>query len=704
MLTRRPVVAVRGLAVLGAVAVVAVLVAISFSGAAAATALADPGAAVRWGLPVVDVLTDLALAVTLGALALVIGIVPRRAAVEAHPDRRSTAPGGTSAVGAAWPAGTTVTAVAAGVWTVLAVVRVVLTYAQVSGSPVDLGSSGAQLWLFVTQVDVGRAYAGIVLVAAAVTALALAVGTPTGAGWTGALALVALWMQSGTRHASGAAHHEVATEAVLLHLLGAAVWIGALAALALLARRLGTDLPVAVRRYSVVAGWCLAAVGVSGLVNGFIRVGGWSDLGTRYGLLLITKAVLLAALGALGLAHRRMVIPQLSTGAGGAFARLVLVELAVMVAVALSSSAPPVPNAPVSDTSPAFRVIGHSLPPELTGARWFTVWNWDVVTAAAAAAGLVVYLRWVWRLHRRGDRWPVGRTAAWVTAMVVFVWTTSGGPNAYGHVLFSAHMVQHMVLATLVPVFLALSAPVSLALRALPARSTRLAGDTSRGPREWILVLVHSRVGRFLANPVVAAANFVASMIVFYYSGVFEWSLRTTEGHLFMVVHFSLVGYLFANALIGVDPGPQRPGYPQRLLLLFATMGFHAFFGISLMSGDGLLVADWFGLLGRPWGPSAIADQQAGGGIAWGIGELPTLALAVAVAVAWARDDERLARRRDRQVDRAGDIEMDEYNAMLARLAGRDAGQRSDGRRDEPHDARQHDASQHDASQGETDR
>lgn len=694
MLTRRPVVAVRGLAVLATVAVVAVLVAVSFSGAAAATALADPGAAVRWGLPVVDVLTDLALAVTLGALALVIGIVPRRAPVEAHPERRGTAGGGAAAVGAAWSAGTTVAAVAAGVWTVLAVVRMVLTYAQVSGSPVDLGSSGAQLWLFVTQVDLGRAYAGIVLVAAAVTALALVVGTPTGAGWTGALALVALWMQSGTGHASGAAHHEVAAEALLLHLLGAAVWIGALAALALLARRLGTDLPAAVGRYSVVAGWCLAAVGVSGLVNGFLRVGGWSDLGTRYGLLLITKAVLLAALGALGLAHRRATVPRLSTGAGVAFARLVLVELAVMgavsgVAVALSSSAPPVPNVPVADTSPAFRVIGHSLPPELTGARWFTVWNWDVVMAAAAAAGLVVYLRWVWRLRRRGDHWPVGRTAAWVTAMVVFVWTTSGGPNAYGHVLFSAHMVQHMVLATLVPVFLALSAPVSLALRALPARSTRLAGDTSRGPREWILVLVHSRVGRFFANPVVAAANFVASMIVFYYSGVFEWSLRTTEGHLFMVVHFSLVGYLFANALIGVYPGPQRPGFPQRLLLLFATMGFHAFFGISLMSGDGLLVADWFGLLGRPWGPSAIADQQAGGGIAWGIGELPTLALAVAVAVAWARDDERLARRRDRQVDRSGDTEMDEYNAMLARLAGRDAGQQPEPRPDEPHDAPQ---------------
>ena len=83
-------------------------------------------------------------------------------------------------------------------------------------------------------------------------------------------------------------------------------------------------------------------------------------------------------------------------------------------------------------------------------------------------------------------------------------------------------------------------------------------------------------------------------------------------------------------------------------------------------------VADWFGLMGRPWGPSALVDQQLGGSVAWGIGELPTLALAIGVAFAWSRDDERTARRRDRRVDRAGDPELDEYNAMLERLSARD--------------------------------
>ena len=123
--------------------------------------------------------------------------------------------------------------------------------------------------------------------------------------------------------------------------------------------------------------------------------------------------------------------------------------------------------------------------------------------------------------------------------MVLFFWATNGAPALYGHVLFSAHMVQHMVLAMVVPLFLALSAPVTLALRALPVRSTQLRDDDSRGPREWILAIVDSHVGHFLAHPVVAAVNFIGSMLLFYYSGLFEWSLRSRVGHLAMVVHFT---------------------------------------------------------------------------------------------------------------------------------------------------------------------
>jgi putative copper resistance protein D len=228
-------------------------------------------------------------------------------------------------------------------------------------------------------------------------------------------------------------------------------------------------------------------------------------------------------------------------------------------------------------------------------------------------------------------------------------------------------MLGHMLLTMMIPVLLVPGAPITLAARAIRKRT-----DGSRGAREWILAAVHSRYAGVLANPIVAAVLFAASLWIFYYSPLFRWATNNHVGHVWMVVHFLATGYLFVQALIGIDPVPYRAPYPLRLLLLLGTMAFHAFFGLSLMTGSGLLLADWYGAMGRDWGLSAIADQQAGGGIAWSIGEIPTIILAIIVAISWARSDDKVSKRLDRKADRDGDADLAAYNAMLAKRAERD--------------------------------
>ena len=139
-----------------------------------------------------------------------------------------------------------------------------------------------------------------------------------------------------------------------------------------------------------------------------------------------------------------------------------------------------------------------------------------------------------------------------------------------------------------------------------------------------------------------------------------------------MIVHFLITGYLFVQSLIGIDPVKYRLPYPFRLLLLLGTMAFHAFFGLSIMQMHGLMLADWFGAMGRTWGATPFDDQQTAGGIAWSIGEIPTVALAIVVAIQWSRSDERETKRSDRNADRTGDAELKAYNEQLARLAARD--------------------------------
>jgi len=279
---------------------------------------------------------------------------------------------------------------------------------------------------------------------------------------------------------------------------------------------------------------------------------------------------------------------------------------------------------------------------------------------------VVLYLAGVRRLRRRGDAWPVHRTVLWVIGWAIFIYATCGAPGQYGKVMFSLHMVMHMALMMAVPIFLVPAAPVTLALRALKART-----DKTLGPREVILAVVHSRWAAFFVNPLVAAVMFFGSLIAFYYTAWFEWSLSTHSGHVVMVVHFLLTGYTFVWALAGKDPGPPKWSPPLRLMVLIGTLAAHAFFGLALMSGTWLLAPTFFKTIDMPGVDDLLADQQLAGMIAWGIGELPTVVLAMMVTLDWLRSDDREAKRHDRKADRDGDADLTTYNEHLAQLARR---------------------------------
>lgn len=655
-------------AVAGVAALVAGLLA---TGAAAATLVDDSGALTRWGLPVARTVSDLAAALTIGLLVLGAYALPAR-------QRRARREAGGRHDAAAQPidgvalSATRYASVAAVVWVAASALVVVLSYSSLAGAPVTSAGFATQLAHFVPELDALRALlisAGLAAVVAVGAAMATREST---VGWMALLSLLALMPIALTGHAAGTQGHELAVDSLAMHLVGVTVWMGGLAALVLLRRELGGSTADAVSRYSTLAAWCFALVAVSGVVNATLRLGGWSNLATAYGAVLVAKTVALLALGAAGWRHRGTLIAGLRAGRGAAFWRLVVAELVLMgvatgLGVALSASAPPQADVLEGTTDLAEQVTGYPMPGPVSGWQWLTDVRPDLLWLTVVAVLGGAYLVGVRRLARRGDRWSVLRTVSWLLGLAVLVWVTSGAPGIYGRVLFSAHMLGHMTLSMVIPPLLVLGAPVSLAMRAMTARR-----DGSRGPREWLLAVVHSRLLTLLSHPVVAAGIFAGSLIAFYYSPLFGLALRTHTGHVLMHVHFLLAGYLFSSVLIGVDPGPARPVYPLRLLVLFATMAFHAFFGVALMQGSQLLAPDFFTGLVRTWGRSPLADQQLGGSIAWGIGELPTVMLGMGVAYAWVRSDDRESRRSDRAADRDGDAELAEYNARLAALAERE--------------------------------
>ncbi|MFG2550610.1 cytochrome c oxidase assembly protein [Streptomyces sp. NPDC048581] len=292
-------------------------------------------------------------------------------------------------------------------------------------------------------------------------------------------------------------------------------------------------------------------------------------------------------------------------------------------------------------------------------------WSTDPFFLVACLVGLALYAWGVVRLRRRGDSWPVGRTVSYVVGVLSVMLMMCTGLNDYGMVMFSVHMVQHMVISMLSPILILLGAPVTLALRALPP-----AGRGRKGLREWLLALLHSRYMRIITHPAFTIPLFIASLYALYFTPMFDFLMGSKTGHIAMMVHFLAVGVVFFWPIIGVDPGPQRPGYLLRMLELFAGMPFHAFFGIALMMASEPMV-ETFKNPPASLGIEALADQNAAGGIAWAFSEIPSVLVLIALLFQWYRSEQRQARRKDRAADRDGDKELEAYNAYLASLNAR---------------------------------
>ncbi|MGW5968553.1 cytochrome c oxidase assembly protein [Streptomyces sp. NPDC055186] len=310
---------------------------------------------------------------------------------------------------------------------------------------------------------------------------------------------------------------------------------------------------------------------------------------------------------------------------------------------------------------------GHGMTmdlPPFTLARGLA-WSTEPFFLVSCLLALALYGWAVVRLTRRGDKWPVGRTVSFVLGVLSILLMMCTGLNEYGMVIFSVHMVQHMMISMVSPILILLGAPITLALRALPP-----AGRGRKGPRELLLMLLHSRYIRVVTHPMFTIPMFIASLYGLYFTPLFDFLMGSQVGHIAMMVHFLAVGLVFFWPIMGVDPGPHRPGYLMRMLELFAGMPFHAFFGIAVMMASTPMVST-FANPPASLGIDALADQNAAGGIAWAFSEVPSVLVLIALLFQWYASEKRHAKRTDRAADRDGDKELQAYNAYLASLHAR---------------------------------
>ncbi|MCV7281193.1 bifunctional copper resistance protein CopD/cytochrome c oxidase assembly protein [Mycolicibacterium flavescens] len=646
-----------GVAVLAG-AVAAGIGALSLADALTATGLPNPGPVTTYGLPFIRAAGEIAAVIAVGSFLFAAFLTPpqKNGVLDAAGYRALRLGTGASAV-----------------WTVCAALLVPLTVSDVSGQPLLGNLDPVAIWSAAGLVETANAWRWTAFLAAAVTVASLPVLRWS---WTPVLlagTLTTLMPLVLTGHSSTGGDHDLATNSLLFHLVAGSLWAGGLLALLAHALRRGAHADLAARRFSAIALWCFVVMAVSGVLNALSRIQLGDLLHTHYGLLIIAKVVALGLLAVIGWQQRRSGVAALQADreARAPLIRLALVEAALFgatfgIAVGLGRTPPPPPP---RLPSPVEVAIGYDIAGPPTLARVLFDWRFDLIFGTAAIVFAIVYLVGVRRLRRRGDAWPVGRTIGWLCGCAALLIATSSGLGRYMPAMFSMHMIAHMTLSMLVPILLVLGAPMTLALRVLPTAGR----NDPPGPREWLLAALHSRVSRFLTNPIIATVVFVAGFYGLYFGGLFDAAVDSHGAHVLMNLHFLLSGYLFYWVVIGIDPAPRQLPQLGKLAMVFASLPLHAFFGVVMMGMKTVLGEPFYRSLQLDWHTDLLSDQRTGGGIAWAAGEFPLIIVMCALLIQWRRSDQRTAKRLDRAADRDEDADLAAYNAMLAELARRDA-------------------------------
>ena len=536
----------------------------------------------------------------------------------------------------------------------------------------ELAITESVLTSFLTQTALGKSLfaqmAGILVLAIAMPWIKRALPLLI----LSALSIVILVIPVFQSHSASSGSHSLAIGALVTHVAAISLWVGGLFGILAAPQALRIS---ALYRFSALALWAAIIVALSGAATAFTRLNDRDTWNTQYAYLVVGKVMLTAALIGMGYANRK-ILQSRDEVRLQELLRLITVEAMVMITVALMgtwlSQVQP-PEGDVSNLSAAELIIGMQTPPPPTLWRVVTEYNPDALMIALLLIALFLYIKGVAVLKKRGDSWPVGRTIAFSSGLVLIDFATSGGLGVYALFSFEYHMVAHMLLGMIAPIGLVLGAPITLALRTLPQSRDK----EERGVRAFALTALHSRYSVLINNPITALALFDGSLFVLYFTDLFGALMQNHAGHLLMNIHFILVGFLFFNVVIGIDPNPRRYPHIFRIVILFAAMSLHAFFSIALMSQSTLVDGGYYASLQTPWITDYLDDQNAGGSIGWAMGEIPIILALIATFILWMREDKRETVRIDRNEARKAamgeDDDLAQYNQYLNRLQERDS-------------------------------
>lgn len=561
---------------------------------------------------------------------------------------------------------------AALMWAISTGLSILATLANILGTGISDALDPNSLRSFISQITLGKYMFIQLCLALLVASIVIRIRAVAGASALLLISLAALVAPVFESHSASSGSHALAIGSLVVHVVAISFWVGGLIAISFLN---AADRAIALPRFSALALWGAVAVSVSGTANAWARLNFKDAWSTDYARIVLVKLLFTSILIFFGYLNRRHLSGSLKLD-GKKLSRLISLEVLIMALTTIAGSKLSTMQPPLRSEStvldPGLAVAGIATPEAPNLWRLISLYDPDALMIGVLITAVALYIKGVVVLTRRGDKWPVGRTIAFALGISAIDYATSGGLGVYAKFSFEYHMIAHMLLGMVAPIGIVLGAPITLALRTLPQGRN----PEERGVRGTLIALLHSKPAGIFTNPVVILAIFDGSLFALYMTPLFGNMMQSHLGHLLMNVHFLLAGILFFHVIIGIDPNPRKVPYIVRIVILFAAMSIHAFFAIALISTSTLLDQGYFVSLQTPWNLDLLADQHAGGSIAWAMGEIPILIALVATFIQWMRDDQRETKRIDRNEARLAAMgepdELAQYNAYLSTLAARD--------------------------------
>jgi cytochrome c oxidase assembly factor CtaG len=296
-------------------------------------------------------------------------------------------------------------------------------------------------------------------------------------------------------------------------------------------------------------------------------------------------------------------------------------------------------------------------PPELTLTRALTDWTLDPWMLVLILLLGGAYLAGMRRVRRAGQEWSVARPI-WFLGLGLgpLVLATMSWVGVYQSTLFYARATQTVLLVLVVPLFLAMGRPISLAIAALP------------GPGRRIVAVIKSRVAIVLTFPAITTFALVIVPFVMYFSPWYTASFHSTAVRVLTYLALMTPGFVFFWTLLRVDPVPKEYSYAVSMWITAAEVVGDAVLGIAIIADGGIVGASWYNALARPWGPTLRTDQVLGGGVLWVLGDLVGLPFLAAQLIQLMREDESEAARIDAELD-ARDALREERDALREEAA-----------------------------------